>query len=302
MRQARKQVAHPAWRGRPNGESDALRGIISLLSPLSSSTSKLLTSRPGHLPDAMIDLDDVSKSYGAVRALQSISLHVAPEKTTVLIGPSGCGKSTILRLIIGLIQPDRGRVLFEGTHLTPQNVRGLRLKMGYVIQEGGLFPHMTARENVTLMARHLGYDAVRIDDRVDELTDLVRLPAERLRDYPAQLSGGQRQRVSLMRALALDPDVLLMDEPLGALDPMIRADLQDDLRTIFRKLGKTVVLVTHDVGEAVFFADRIVLLRQGTIIQEGSPKELINEPSDPFVDDFIRAQRPPLAIEEEERA
>lgn len=245
----------------------------------------------------MIQLDDVSKSYGPVRALQPMTLHVPPEKTTVIIGPSGCGKSTILRLVIGLITPDAGTVIFEGTPLTRDNVREQRLKMGYVIQEGGLFPHMTARENVTIMARQLGWTADDIARRLEELGELVQLPYRRLDDYPAQLSGGQRQRVSLMRALMLDPDVLLFDEPLGALDPMIRSDLQEELKTIFQRLGKTVVLVTHDIGEADFFADRIVLLKEGKIVQEGSAQELISDPADYFVESFIRAQRPPLSFD-----
>ena len=247
----------------------------------------------------MIDIDQVSKSYDGVRALHALSLHIRPRTTTVLIGPSGCGKSTILRLIIGLTSPDEGTVRFEGAVVEPENVRRQRLKMGYVIQEGGLFPHLTVRRNVSLMARQLGWDAERIDDRLAELCELVHLPTQRQHDYPAQLSGGQRQRVSLMRALMLDPDVLLLDEPLGALDPMIRSSLQEELKTIFAKLGKTVVLVTHDIGEAAFFADRIVLLRKGEIVQEGTPEDLIHHPSDPFVDEFIRAQRPPWTFDNE---
>jgi len=247
----------------------------------------------------MIELENVSKSYGDVRAIGHLSLQMPTQRTTVLIGPSGCGKSTILRLIIGLVRPDEGIVRFEGTPVTPENVERLRLKMGYVIQDGGLFPHLTARGNVTLMARYLDFDDVRVASRINELSELVQLPTARLTDYPAQLSGGQRQRVSLMRALMLDPDVLLLDEPLGALDPMIRASLQADLKSIFRKLGKTVVIVTHDIAEAAFFADRIVLMKQGMIIQEGPPKALIDEPSHPFVEEFIRAQRPPLAFDED---
>ncbi len=248
----------------------------------------------------MIELDQVSKSYDGVHALRALSLHVRPHATTVLIGPSGCGKSTILRLIIGLTHPDKGTVLFENTVLTPENIRRQRLKMGYVIQEGGLFPHLTVRENVSIMAKQLGWVPGRIDERLEELGELVQLPHTRHRDYPAQLSGGQRQRVSLMRALMLDPDVLLLDEPLGALDPMIRASLQNELKAIFQKLAKTVVLVTHDIGEAAFFADRIVLLRKGEIVQEGTPEDLIRHPADPFVDEFIRAQRPPWTFEEED--
>jgi osmoprotectant transport system ATP-binding protein len=166
----------------------------------------------------------------------------------------------------------------------------VRLRTGYVIQDGGLFPHMTARGNLTLMARHLGWDRMRIDTRVRELTELTRFPADGLDRYPLELSGGQRQRVGLMRALMLNPDALLLDEPLGALDPLVRADLQTELRDIFRALGKTVVLVTHDLGEAAFFADRIALLRDGHIVQQGSAADLWHRPADPFVTRFVQAQ------------
>jgi osmoprotectant transport system ATP-binding protein len=168
--------------------------------------------------------------------------------------------------------------------------------MGYVIQEGGLFPHLTAYGNITLMARYLDWSADRIRERVAELTELSRFPSDSLSRYPLQLSGGQRQRVSLMRSLMLDPEVLLMDEPLGSLDPMIRADLQEDLKRIFQTLKKTVVLVTHDMGEAGFFGDTIILLREGKIVQSGRLIELVNSPADPFVTQFINAQRSPLDV------
>ena len=242
----------------------------------------------------MIELDRVSKSYGSVRALEPATLEFGEGVTTVLIGPSGCGKSTILRLIVGLIRPDSGRVRIDRDVLRPENVVELRRRMGYVIQGGGLFPHLTARQNVVLMARRLRWSDGRIEDRLAMLGELVRIPADRLGSFPAQLSGGQRQRISLMRALMLDPDVLLLDEPLAALDPMIRGGLQDELEDIFAALRKTVVLVTHDIGEAAHFAGRIVLLREGRIVQEGTLHELLHEPSDPFVEAFIRAQRSPL--------
>lgn len=242
----------------------------------------------------MIDLQRVSKSYNGAPALHPADLRLASGKTTVLIGPSGCGKSTVLRLMIGLIRPDAGTVRFDNEVLGSDNLHRVRRRMGYVIQEGGLFPHLTARDNVTLMARHLGWDDARIQARVAELADLVQLPEERLAQYPMQLSGGQRQRVSLMRALVLDPDVLLLDEPLGALDPMIRSDLQGDLRAIFRTLKKTVVIVTHDMGEAGYFGDTIVLLRAGRIVQQGTLRDLVRTPTDPFVEAFINAQRSPL--------
>ncbi len=246
------------------------------------------------ISSGMIAFDGVSKSYGNTQALEPASFTLEPGKTTVLIGPSGCGKSTILRLMIGLTQPTTGMVRFGQTPLTPKTVRAIRRHMGYVIQEGGLFPHLTAWDNVALPARHLGWNAARTQSRVKELAELVRLPYPRLDDYPGQLSGGQRQRVGIMRALMMDPDVLLLDEPLAALDPMIRANLQADLKAIFRKLSKTVVMVTHDIGEAGHFGDVIFLLSNGRILQRGTLRELVFHPADPFVGAFINAQRSPL--------
>lgn len=242
----------------------------------------------------MIELQSVSKHYGNTVAVDGISLSVDAGRTTVLIGPSGSGKSTLLRLMNGLLTPTSGTVTFDGDPLDASSLRRLRHRMGYVIQEGGLFPHLTGRGNAALLARHVGWDDERISARIDALTELVQLPPDRLAQYPTELSGGQRQRVSLMRALMLDPDVLLLDEPLGALDPMIRADLQDDLRDIFRNLDKTVVLVTHDIGEAGYFGDDVALLRQGRIVQRGTMHTLVHDPTDRFVEAFIQAQRAPL--------
>jgi osmoprotectant transport system ATP-binding protein len=242
----------------------------------------------------MLELTGVSKSFGGTQVLRPTDLTVPPGRTTVLIGPSGCGKSTLLRLMNGLLQPDTGSVRFDGTELTPANALLLRRRMGYVIQDGGLFPHLTARGNVTLLARYLGWGADRMRARVAELAELTRFPRAGLDRYPAQLSGGQRQRVGLMRALMLDPAVLLLDEPMGALDPMIRFELQEDLRAIFQALGKTVVLVTHDLGEADFFGDVVVLLYEGRVVQQGALEELAGAPADPVVTRFLRAQRLPL--------
>jgi osmoprotectant transport system ATP-binding protein len=241
----------------------------------------------------MLELRAACKRYGNRHALLPTDLTLPAGVTTVLIGPSGCGKSTLLKLLMGLIRPDSGAVYFEGRDMAAAGIE-VRRRMGYVIQEGGLFPHLTARGNITLMARYLRWKGQSIDRRLQELVALTRFPPEALDRYPAQLSGGQRQRVSLMRALMLDPDLLLLDEPLGALDPMIRFELQNDLKTIFERLRKTVVLVTHDIGEAGFFGDRLVLLREGRIVQQGSLPDLVFSPTDPFVTRFINAQRSPL--------
>jgi len=248
----------------------------------------------------VIRLEDVSKTYPGTGApaVDGVTLEVPRGKTLAMIGPSGCGKSTLLRLAIGLIWPDRGRVLFDGDPVTPGNVRHLRGRVGYVIQDGGLFPHLTARKNVELPARdgpaRGKYTNQQLSDRVDELVDLTGFPRDGLDRLPSGLSGGQRQRVAVARALVLDPDVLLMDEPLGALDPMIRYDLQTDLRNIFRDLGKTVMIVTHDLAEAGYFGDESVLMRDGRIEAQGSLDDITHkagDADDDFVQKFVTAQR-----------
>jgi osmoprotectant transport system ATP-binding protein len=244
----------------------------------------------------VIELRGVAKSYGGSVVLHDLDLTIAPGRTTVLIGPSGCGKSTLLRLMIGLVRPDSGSVLIAGTELTPANVLELRHGLGYVIQDGGLFPHLNARDNVVVLARYLGWESGKVNDRLAQLTELTQFPRDGLDRFPAQLSGGQRQRVSLMRALMLDPDIVLLDEPLAALDPMVRAELQADLRSIFRSLEKTVVMVTHDLAEAGWFGEEILLLRDGRIVQRGTLGELVDQPAEPFVTQFVSAQRQVLAI------
>lgn len=240
---------------------------------------------------AVIRLESISKSFDDHLALNRLSLDIRSGQVTAIIGPSGCGKSTVLRIIIGLVQPDEGRVQLLGEVLRRDNIASLRRRIGYVIQEGGLFPHLTGRENVTLMARHLAWPDELIRTRLQNLAELVRLQPDRLDLYPVELSGGQRQRVGLMRALFLDPEVLLLDEPLGALDPMIRAGLQDELKDIFRALGKTVVLVTHDLAEASYLGDDIVLLCEGQLMQRGTVVDLTDSPADPFVTQFVGAHR-----------
>jgi osmoprotectant transport system ATP-binding protein len=242
----------------------------------------------------MVELRGVSKRYGEQTVLAETDLVAAPGANTVLIGPSGCGKSTLLRLIIGLIRPTTGVVRVAGVELGPSTVADIRHKVGYVLQDGGLFPHLSARGNVALLARHLGWSSARIAARIAELAELVRLPLSWLDRFPSQLSGGQRQRVSLMRALMLDPAVLLLDEPLGALDPIVRSEVQEDLQQIFKALNKTVVLVTHDLGEAWFFGDTLVLLRDGAVVQRGTLDDMTRAPADPFVTRFIQAQRSPI--------
>jgi len=239
----------------------------------------------------MFRLDCVTKSYSGKPAIDGITLDIRPGETTVLIGPSGCGKTTIFGLMTGLLKPDSGTVSFEDTILDANNIYSIRRRLGYVIQDGGLFLHLTGRENVRLMAKYLKWPAARINERIADLITLTRLSPEMLERYPIEMSGGQRQRVSLMRALMLDPDVLLLDEPLGALDPMVRAEVQDELAAIFQRLRKTVVLVTHDLNEAALFADRLLLMRNGRIIQDGSTADLFERPTDPFVTQFIGAQQ-----------
>jgi osmoprotectant transport system ATP-binding protein len=238
-----------------------------------------------------IAFDNVSHRYPHAVAVDDVSLQVDAGETVALIGPSGCGKSTLLKLAAGLVWPQQGAVVVADRKLAPDNVLEIRQRLGYVIQSGGLFPHLSAVANVTLAARYLKRDRRWIEERVVELAELVQLPRDALNRFPNNLSGGQRQRVSLMRALMLDPAVLLLDEPLGALDPMVRHGLQEDLRRLFRRLGKSVLLVTHDMAEAAFFSRNIVLMREGKIVQRGSYQDLTESPAEEFVRDFVKAQR-----------
>ncbi len=239
----------------------------------------------------LVQLVAVTKRYAEAPALHPTNLSIERGKTTVLIGPSGCGKSTLLRVIIRLIAPDSGTIDFDGSQITPASVEMLRRRIGYVIQEGGLFPHLTARANILLMARHLGKSDEEMRARLLELCKLTRFPGNLLSRYPLELSGGQRQRVSLMRALMLSPELLLLDEPLGALDPLVRASLQKDLKEIFARLRQTALLVTHDLAEAAYFGDEIVLMNEGSVVQQGSLTDLRERPANPFVSEFVNAQR-----------
>jgi osmoprotectant transport system ATP-binding protein len=301
----------------------------------------------------MVELRGASKSFGSTIALHPTDISFEPGKTTALIGPSGCGKSTLLRLLLGLTKPTTGQVLFDSKVVDEANLINIRRNAGYVIQDGGLFPHLTASQNVMLVASVMFSDEVgrelaakaqgkneeiqraiaktlnprphrlagtpssmpvdevsstgpenlerrftysQIQQRVHELAKLVRLPEELLLRYPAELSGGQRQRVGLMRALMLAPQVLLLDEPLAALDPMVRSALQEDLKRIFEELRATVILVTHDMGEAAYLADTIVLLREGKIVQSGKLEDFQKSPQEQFVTEFLNAQRQLVAL------
>jgi osmoprotectant transport system ATP-binding protein len=241
----------------------------------------------------LISVQDISKTYDQP-VLKDVSLDVPGGTTVSLIGPSGCGKSTLLRIVMGLIEADSGQVLINGQALTPQNMLDLRRQMGYVIQSGGLFPHLTARENLTLVTGYLGWDREKETERIEELCELTNMSATNLDRKPDGLSGGQAQRISLMRALMLDPDIILLDEPLGSIDPLVRYELQRDLKSIFKKLQKTVLLVTHDLGEAAYLGDRISLMRAGDIIQQGTIQDIVSNPADAFVQKFVTAQRSPL--------
>jgi osmoprotectant transport system ATP-binding protein len=238
-----------------------------------------------------IQIKKIFKNYNHVKALTDINLNIEDGKTTALIGPSGCGKSTLIRIIIGLVKKDSGEIIIDNREISLTNINEIRRNIGYVIQDGGLFPHLTALKNVSLLAEYIRWEKEKINERVKELSELTKFPLDGLNRFPAELSGGQKQRVSLMRALMLDPKILLLDEPLGALDPLIRYELQEDLKKIFQKLKKTVILVTHDLSEAGFFGDKIVLMMDGKIIQIGTIQDLIKNPANEFVTKFTTAQR-----------
>ena len=238
----------------------------------------------------MLDFSDVSKAFDGTTVVHPFSLSIEAGEVVVLLGPSGCGKTTILRMVAGLVSPTSGRITVDTLGLNHQTLSAVRRKLGYVIQEGGLFPHLTAVENVTLMARHEGWPRNRVDDRLAELVEMTQFPQSGLSRYPNELSGGQRQRLSLMRALFLNPKILLLDEPLGALDPLIRAGLQRDLNEVFARIGTTVLLVTHDLVEAGRFAHRVCVMNAGRIIQQGPFAAILEKPSDGFVREFVNSQ------------
>ncbi|RTQ98735.1 ABC transporter ATP-binding protein [Halomonas nitroreducens] len=232
----------------------------------------------------MIDLIHVTKRFGEETAVEDISLSVARGEFCVLVGTSGCGKSTTLRMINRLIEHSEGEIHIEGQQIRAFRGETLRRRMGYAIQSTGLFPHWTVERNIGLVPRLLKWPAERVRERVEELMTLLGLAVDEFAGkYPRQLSGGQAQRVGVARALAADPDILLMDEPFGALDPITRETLQEELRALQARLQKTIVFVTHDMDEALRLADRLVVMHQGRIRQQGHPLALLREPADDFV-------------------
>jgi osmoprotectant transport system ATP-binding protein len=235
-------------------------------------------------------LRHVSQRHGEVTALDDLSLTFAQGTVTAVVGSSGAGKSSLLRILLGLEWPDSGEVLVDGARLSSDTRLAARRRIGYVIQEGGLFPHLTVRGNLALLPRHLRWSRERIERRALELAALMELSPELLERYPGELSGGQRQRIAVMRALMTDPPALLLDEPLGALDPLVRFELQERLQGLFRSLSKTVVLVTHDLAEAMYLASRLVLMRAGRVVQDGPAEDFLARPADEFVRRFVAAQ------------
>lgn len=240
----------------------------------------------------VVVFENVSKVYGRHVAVDNLNLEVAEGEFLVLIGPSGCGKTTTLKMVNRLIEPTSGAIYVRGKNVQEMNGVSLRREIGYVIQQIGLFPNMTIAQNVDLVPRLLGWDKERRDRRVRELLELVGMDYEvYAHRYPAELSGGQQQRVGVLRALAAEPPLILMDEPFGALDPITRETLQDELKNLQSKLHKTIIFVTHDIDEALKLADRIVLMKDGRIVQAASPEELLRKPADDFVASFIGKDR-----------
>jgi osmoprotectant transport system ATP-binding protein len=239
----------------------------------------------------MLELQNIHKNFEGRPVLADVNLVVPKGATHALIGSSGSGKTTLLRITLGLIPFDQGYVKINDQTLLSFTRVEWADRIGYVPQDGGLFPHISGKNNVALIAKLRGWRKSRIDDRVEELRKVVDLDPEILTRFPREMSGGQKQRVSIMRAAMMDPAVMLLDEPMAALDPLIRRSLQQELKSIFQQLGKTVLLVTHDLGEAVFLAETITMLHEGRVVQTGTCRELLLHPANAFVSQFINAQR-----------
>ncbi|MFL6613283.1 ABC transporter ATP-binding protein [Pantoea agglomerans] len=235
----------------------------------------------------MIEFDGVSRAFNGKAAVKDLSLQVAKGEFCVLLGTSGSGKSTTLKMINRLVEFDSGEIRFAGESIRQLDARTLRRRMGYAIQSIGLFPHWTVRKNIATVPVLLSWPRAQVNERITALLALLNLDAQLLDRYPHQLSGGQQQRIGVARALAADPEVLLMDEPFGALDPVTRGVLQQEMLRIHQLSGRTIVLVTHDIDEALTLADRIVLMDNGEIVQQGRPVELLTQPKNDFVRDFF---------------
>ncbi|WP_257350842.1 betaine/proline/choline family ABC transporter ATP-binding protein [Pseudalkalibacillus decolorationis] len=240
----------------------------------------------------MLKFDHVTKVYdGGKKAVDNMMLEVEKGEFVVFIGPSGCGKTTTMKMINRLIEPSDGSIYIEGENILEKNLVQLRREIGYVIQQIGLFPHMTIQENISLVPKLLKWTEERRRSRAEELLRLVDMDPEYLDRYPHELSGGQQQRIGVLRALAADPPLILMDEPFGALDPITRDSLQEEFKKLQQSLGKTIVFVTHDMDEALKLADRIVIMRDGKLVQVGTPDDILRNPADDFVEEFIGKER-----------
>lgn len=248
----------------------------------------------------MLKLEGICKAFNGVAALSDVDLFVRKGATHALIGSSGSGKTTLLRITLGLIGLDKGYVKINDQPLSTFTPTSWADQIGYVPQEGGLFPQMTAQENVVLIAHLRGWKESALTTRLDELRRLVDFDVSMLNNYPHELSGGQKQRVAIMRAAFMDPPVLLLDEPMGALDPIVRQALQHEFKSIFKKLNKTVVIVTHDLSEAAFLADEMTLLHKARVIQTGTYRDFVKNPTEPFVSIFVNAHRSLPELEEYE--
>lgn len=242
-----------------------------------------------HNEDVII-VKNIAKYFGQTPVLRDFSFTLESGQSLALLGLSGSGKTTALKLIAGLHAPSQGEISVGGIPLVDANLPQIRKKIGYVIQDGGLFPHLTARENISLVGKEAGLTVIQIDEHTRQLAAMTKLAEDLLDRYPRELSGGQRQRVGIIRALLLDPEILLLDEPMGALDPITRRELQVELQQLFQRLKKTVILVTHDLFEATYLADSIILLENGRIVQRGTMRELIDTPASDFVRAFVQAQ------------
>lgn len=236
----------------------------------------------------MIKFHNVTKNYGQTGILKNISFEIKQGEFVVLIGPSGCGKTTTLKTINRLIEPDSGEIFIDDKDITKVNPVGLRRTIGYVIQQIGLFPNMTVEQNISIVPKLLKYPKQKCQEIVEELLSLVDMPyKENAHKYPSELSGGQQQRIGVLRALAASPPIVLMDEPFGALDPVTRDSLQEEIKKLQKKLKKTIVFVTHDMDEALRLADTIIFMNQGKIVQMASPEEMLHNPADPIIKSFL---------------